>query len=1099
MKILKVTLKNLNSLAGTWIIDLTHPAYSDDGIFAITGPTGSGKTTILDAVSLALFGRTPRLDRISSSTNEIMHRQAAECLAEVEYATATGTFRCTWAQERAYRRTDGKLQQPRHEIADCRTGEVLATKKKEVQELVEETCGMDYERFTRSVMLAQGAFAAFLNASPDERSPLLEQITGTEIYSDISRAVHARTKSEQDTLRVLQAEMEGIRLFAPEEREELRHRQAELAAAGEALRTRIAAVREDLAWHRTMQRIAAEVGAIAIERADLVEQTAQAQEGLGRLAADRRAAALEGDYRSLVTRRSAQEHDRQILDGHLAALPCLREGVELAGAAVATGQTALTEARAAAERAAPVLREARELDLRLQAAAGRLEDLGGALAEDEREWEAAEAALRRTRSAPIPDDTMDAAGAFLAACGIPGAPAAEYAAICTAADALPASPDGTPGGPATLLSDACDAAESRKATLLSSLAAVPSFRDPATIRREEAVAQEETMRLTLLLGGLSRADDDRKRQADLAVRIDEARRERDGHATALQVCRDRREDKEKLVRQMEENARSIALIKNYEEERRHLREGEMCPLCGATSHPFAVGGEAIPRENAREILQEQEALGTLRDEETDLRSAIARCGIVIDAAGQEQEEIAVQAAEAEGKWTDACRTCGLDPGAPDREAAVRAALRENEERLQHLDATSRGVAACTRLLDATETLIFRGRQAAASALKRAASVTRTNDAMAVCERLAHQRRSLPAPDDPSSEEERLSREIRRAEESLEAARDRHAAAVQAVAGREGEVRTLEDALRRREEVIADGETAFGDLLREAGFGGEEEFVSSLLTPAERSALESERSRLETWVAGLDARERSLAAEQDDHLRGGRPAAEAEALEAELAALNTAQEENAAAVGGVRQRLRRDDEERARCGEQERRIEAQKAETDRWNRLHTLIGSADGKKFRNYAQGLTFERMVAAANRQLMQMSRRYILTRSPDTPLELSVIDNDQGGRIRSTRNLSGGESFLVSLALALGLASMASGRVRVDSLFLDEGFGTLDEDALEMALATLTTLRDQGKLIGVISHVPALKERIGTAITVSRSGGGTSRLEGPGITFLRR
>jgi exonuclease SbcC len=175
------------------------------------------------------------------------------------------------------------------------------------------------------------------------------------------------------------------------------------------------------------------------------------------------------------------------------------------------------------------------------------------------------------------------------------------------------------------------------------------------------------------------------------------------------------------------------------------------------------------------------------------------------------------------------------------------------------------------------------------------------------------------------------------------------------------------------------------------------------------------------------------------------------------------------------------------------MDARKRECARWDDLHALIGSADGKKFRNFAQGLTFEMMTAHANRQLRKMTDRYLLIRDAVQPLELNVIDNYQAGEIRSTKNLSGGESFIVSLALALGLSRMASRNVRVDSLFLDEGFGTLDDDALETALETLAGLQQEGKLIGVISHVAALKERIGAQIQVIPEAGGRSILTGPG------
>jgi len=204
------------------------------------------------------------------------------------------------------------------------------------------------------------------------------------------------------------------------------------------------------------------------------------------------------------------------------------------------------------------------------------------------------------------------------------------------------------------------------------------------------------------------------------------------------------------------------------------------------------------------------------------------------------------------------------------------------------------------------------------------------------------------------------------------------------------------------------------------------------------------------------------------------------------------------LGALDQRVQQHGEQLQRHQSRLQAIEMQRQECERWERLHSLIGSGDGKKFRNFAQGLTFELMVAHANRQLQKMSDRYILVRDSAEPLELNVIDNYQAGEIRSTKNLSGGESFIASLALSLGLSSMASRNVAVDSLFLDEGFGTLDEDALETALETLSGLQQDGKLIGIISHVPALKERIGTQIQVEAGSSGRSRLSGPGCRERR-
>ena len=199
------------------------------------------------------------------------------------------------------------------------------------------------------------------------------------------------------------------------------------------------------------------------------------------------------------------------------------------------------------------------------------------------------------------------------------------------------------------------------------------------------------------------------------------------------------------------------------------------------------------------------------------------------------------------------------------------------------------------------------------------------------------------------------------------------------------------------------------------------------------------------------------------------------------------------IGAISQRLTDNNEKKSHQQDKRKAITAQKDKLQVWQQLHKLIGSADGKKYRTFAQGLTFEVMIDHANAKLHKMSDRYLLIRDDNNALELNVIDNYQGGEIRSTKNLSGGEGFIISLALALGLSQMASHNIRVDSLFLDEGFGTLDEESLDIALDTLTSLQQEGKLIGVISHVAALKERILTQIQVTKLSGGFSQISGQG------
>ena len=325
MRIQSIRFKNLNSLLGEWKIDLTDPAFSADGIFAITGPTGSGKSTILDAICLALYGRTPRLNRVNKSTNEIMSRQTGECFAEVCFETQsedqTKRYVCHWSQHRARKKAQGELQNPRHEISYADSGEVLEHQLSAVARRIIRISGMDFERFTRSMLLAQGGFAAFLQADADERAPILEQITGTEIYSQISIKVHEYRSIEHKILDNLAAEMSGMELLSTEEESLLTTALSEKKLAEESKVKEHKEKNRFIQWRLLIDRCEKEQQILQQRQQESQQRLLDFQVQQQQLAQARKALELSGDYATLSALRKEQQSSKKQCDEYQKILP----------------------------------------------------------------------------------------------------------------------------------------------------------------------------------------------------------------------------------------------------------------------------------------------------------------------------------------------------------------------------------------------------------------------------------------------------------------------------------------------------------------------------------------------------------------------------------------------------------------------------------------------------------------------------------------------------------------------------------------------------------------------------------------------------------
>jgi len=1077
MKILELRFKNLNALYGEWAIDFTDPEYADNGIFALTGPTGAGKSTILDAICLALYGATPRLGKITRSGNEIMSRQTGECYAEVLFASRAGRFRCHWEQRRARKKADGKLQDQEHHIADADTGKPVETKRSLVSAVIEKKTGMDFERFTRSILLAQGGFDSFLKADLEQKSKILEQITGTEIYSEISRRVHIRQREEQEKLNLLQAETSNIVILEPEQEQELQQELEAKQKKETELTGRARETGEAITWLTSIDGLKKEISSLSEEAVTLQTAIEAFLPEGDRLAQAIKAAGLDGSYATLTAIRKQQSDDQTALKTEEEPLPELEASAREQAESWKAAEQQAVKAKDALKAAAPLMQEVRSLDQRVAGQEKSISEGEGSCTKDA-------AKIASNRQARVKERE-----------------------------------NRTRAGKNLELAEDYLKEHSEDEWLVSGLTAVEEQLS-SLLSRQEEIAQKEAdqeQAATALEQAAKRLDECTKlcstRKQELAEAATQLQHGKNALSELLgdRLLREYRAEKETLLREMAFPAK----IADLEDHRAKLEDGKPCPLCGAKEHPFAKGNVPVPDETEKKI----EALSKLIREAEDQEASIKKLEQAELKAGKNLTEgDKLEAAAAKDKNYVEKVFSELKDGVK----KIRFVFTESKEalsaRLQSAGITGIVDSDLSILLESLRERLkawqARGKQKIEiekqiadhdSELKRLDAVIEIqNNALGEKqERLealkqeystgSDERKKLYGDKQPDEEELCLNRAIAEAEEAEKKARTLDNELQQKWNSAKSNIASLKKRIDQRDTELKKLEAEFTAALESAGFSDEQQFLEARLTAEQREELSVKAKELHDGQTELKARQKDretrLAVERskkvtDRTLEQLRPQFQED--EDSLKALRDT-------IAGLKHKLGENTAAGERIKEKQTSIEAQKKECCRWEKLHSLIGSADGKKYRNFAQGLTFALMVSHANRQLEKMTDRYLLIRDDAQPLELNVVDNYQAGEIRSTRNLSGGESFIVSLALALGLSRMASRKVRVDCLFLDEGFGTLDEEALETALETLSRLQQDGKLIGIISHVSAVQERISTQITITPVSGGRSTVAGPG------
>lgn len=1133
MKFLQLEILNLASLdkQGGEIINFEEGALGESTIFSIVGPTGSGKSTLLDAICLALYNRAPRYPRKKGDKNQnieifgaadasesnrlaptdsrnILTRGKKEGYSKLTFLANNGSiYRAEWHV---------RFQRVRYENAKTALYKIM----RNGEEMTEETAdwnelpniiGLDYDQFLRTVLIAQGSFANFLTAKENERYELLEKLIGCEeTYTNIATEIKKAKDQATDAYNQMAASVEAVKqnLLNDEEQAQLKEEIDRLEKAEKELDSQLQAISKDLQWFEENDK---QIKQITICQTDMKQATNAIKEMQAKILRLQLHDEVQPAVNLLqeVERQTQSIHEQEeyILKAE-GNIKSQESAISESEKTLASLKEAVSKAQEQQEKALPVIAEARALKTKMEAAMPNLKEKKEALELAQKEnLTALKDVEENARS--IQKWEAETEKANLALKEIQEEIAKQkqvlHEATQAAEQAWETERNKTAGQNIEELQNSKTVAD-RKLQDVQQAIKVVAHLDAATTEKQK---NEERI---LVLG---------KRNAE----IDEAL----GKLTIEALTQ------ETLTLR---NAYTLMVSEKWEIHRANLTEGKPCPLCGSTTHPYHTDNrqfEEATTELSQLLKAKEDLLKLQQKEEKDLSGERKQNDGEVQTLQKQQEKLSGEIASYEEEWK---ALIAQYPKIPKAEAELKLLLpiyenkaKDASSKLSLFNKIQKEIERLTQLKDKAvkDEAAYESK---ASTIQNKAQentstcATKLAEQKALTANLFSQQKSkeeaygkaLQAWNSAKKEMEEWQEKFKQilngeepdaAEQRLTAAKDEATKAADTqneninklkaeLANSKGshqtmlsQNKTMKENLQTKEKELDLWIEEYNKQLEEKSieppFIDQNTIREMLHSVEDWNAIRREKDEKEKAVASTTALYQSAEKAHQQHLEH-QPAQSRDALLAIQQEYQERSQRNELIAANAR--MQNHQEAVKQLGDKAEALNLVTQEKDDWTAITDAIG-ADGKTLRKIAQCYTLSFLIAHANQEIRKFNSRYELQQVKHS-LGIRVIDHDRADDIRDTTSLSGGETFIVSLGLALGLSALSSRNISFENLFIDEGFGTLDPDTLATVIDSLAMLQSsQGKKVGVISHTDTMSERITTQIRIIKNGNsGSSHIE---------